>query len=546
MNILKKLYHSYPVLLLLILGVLIFITNLDVLMVNIMEARNFISAREMLTHNNWIFTTMNEAARYEKPPFPTWLTAISAYLFGMESLFAYRLPAALTSIFLLFIFYKLQLLLAIKKNVAFISSLILMTSFYIVFSGRDGQWDIFTHAFMMGAIYFIIRTLNSEEKKYWHSTIAGLFFGASLLSKGPVSLYALFIPFLISYSLTYKFQNLKVNWKPMLLFLIVGISTGIFWTLYVHYYDAEAFAAVAELESSRWLNYNVRPIWYYWSFFTQSGIWTIPAFMSLLYWYLRSRVSNLKAYKFYILWTLFSVILLSIIPEKKSRYLLPVLIPLAMTTGFYVEYIINNFGTRLSRTERFSVYLNFIILTLIAVAAPFALYYFFGTAIWEKSFYFILVSGTLTLIGVGFVFGLIKKMPKILYGLQFLMILAILNFGFPLVELISPHRNDPNITSLKEYEKAEEIQIYEVTGIIPEFIFEYGKPMPVLNSEADLSSEANTKKIGILVNQADNPKWKENFQSYNFQLIDTLDLNPTMAKGENSRLIREFFVLSKK
>lgn len=546
MNILKKIYHDYPVLLLLLLGVLVFVTNLDVLMVNIMEARNFISAREMLTHNNWIFTTMNEAARYEKPPFPTWLTAISAYIFGMESLFAYRLPAALTSILLLIIFYKLQLLLAIKKNVAFISSLILMTSFYIVFSGRDGQWDIFTHAFMMGAIYFIILFLKTQKNSFLYAIIAGLFFGASLLSKGPVSLYALFLPFLIAYGITYKFRNLKLKWKSILLFLIVGISIGISWTLYVHYYDAETFAAVAELESSRWLNYNVRPIWYYWSFFTQSGIWTIPAFVSLFYWYLKPRVSNLQAYKFYILWTLFSVILLSIIPEKKSRYLLPVLIPLAMTTGFYVEYIIKNFGKRLSKLERFPVYLNFIILAIIAISAPFVFYYFFGTAIWEKPFAYISVTIALVLIGTGFVFGLLKKKPQLLFGLQFLMILAILNLGFPLVELISPHRNDPNVAALLKFEEAESLQIYEASGIIPELIFEYGKPMPELKSEKDLSTEAKTNKIGILVHQEQKLEWKEDFPSYNFKLIDTLDLNPTMAKGENSRLIREFYVLTKK
>lgn len=546
MNFLKNLYNKYPVLLLLFLGVLIFISNLDVLMVNIMEARNFITAREMLTHNNWIFTTMNEMPRYEKPPFPTWLTAISAYLFGMESLFAYRLPAALTSILLLVIFYKLQLLLVVKKNVAFISSLILMTSFYIVFSGRDGQWDIFTHAFMMGCIYYFIRLLNSDPKKYIYAILAGLFFGASLLSKGPVSLYALFLPFLISYALTYKFCSLKVSWKPILLFIVIGLATGSWWTLYVHYYDTEAFAAVAELESSRWLNYNVRPFWYYWSFFTQSGIWTIPAFASLFYWYLKPRVSNLQAYQFYILWTLFSVILLSIIPEKKSRYLLPVLIPLAMTTGFYVEYIIKNFGVRLGKIEKVPVYLNFIVLTIIAFAAPFILYYFFGEVIWEESFFYILFSILFIAIGCGIVYSLLKKWPRLLFGLQFFMILVILNFGFPLVDLISPNRNSPNISDLIKLEKAEEIQIYEVSGIIPELIFEYGKPMPVLNSEGELSAEAKTKKIGILVHQEENPEWKENFQSYNFQLIDTLDLNPTMAKGENSRLIREFYVLTKK
>lgn len=42
-----------------------------------MEARNFNSAREMINHNNWVLTTMNGEARYEKPPLPTWLAAIS-------------------------------------------------------------------------------------------------------------------------------------------------------------------------------------------------------------------------------------------------------------------------------------------------------------------------------------------------------------------------------------------------------------------------------------------------------------------------------------
>jgi 4-amino-4-deoxy-L-arabinose transferase-like glycosyltransferase len=71
--------------------------------------------------------------------------------------------------------------------------------------------------------------------------------------------------------------------------------------------------------------------------------------MGLFYWYLKPRVSNLTAYRFYLLWTLGSVIFLSIIPEKKSRYLLPVLAPLAMTTAFYVEYVIKNFRTNFTK-----------------------------------------------------------------------------------------------------------------------------------------------------------------------------------------------------
>ena len=71
-----------------------------------MEARNFVTAREMITDGNWLLTTMNGEARYEKPPLPTWLSAISASLFGISA-FAMRLPA-LFMVFLLGLFcYKI-------------------------------------------------------------------------------------------------------------------------------------------------------------------------------------------------------------------------------------------------------------------------------------------------------------------------------------------------------------------------------------------------------------------------------------------------------
>ena len=545
MAILKQFYKNYPILLLLILGVLVFVSNLDVLMVNIMEARNFIAAREMLTHNNWIFTTMNETARYEKPPLPTWLSAISVWVLGIENVFAYRLPAALASIFLMITFYRLQLLLEIKKSIAFGSTLILITSFYIVFSGRDGQWDIFTHAFMLGCCYFLIRIFQNKKDLYLNAIIAGLFFGASLLSKGPVSLYALFLPFLISYGWVYKYAELKYLWKPLLLFLIIGLVSGSWWILLVHYYDAEAFAEIAEVESGRWFNYNVRPIWYYWSFFVQSGVWTIPAFIGLGYWYLKGKVSNLKAYTFYFIWTVASVILLSVIPEKKSRYLLPVLIPLAMTTGFYVEYIIKNFKLKLSKIERFPIYVNFILLSIIAIATPFVLYFFFGQMIWEETASYILFSIVMLIIGITIILGLIKKIPKLLFGMQFLMILAILNFGFPLVTLISPYRNQPNISQLKNYQEQHNLEVYDASGTFPELIFEYGKPIMLVHSQEALPAEAK-KTFGLLVSPEANPEWVEKFKNYDTTFINTYNLNPHLSKKQNGRLIRKFYVLSKK
>lgn len=542
MEIPKKLCRKYlPSLIL--LAAVIFLFNLEALPVNIMEARNFITAREMLTRENWIFTTLNELPRYEKPPLPTWFTAFSAWIIGIDELFAYRLPAALSAIFLILIFYKFQLFLKVKSSLAFSASVILMTSFYIVFSGRDGQWDIFTHSFMLGCCYFFIKMLRERNHKLLKAVVAGSLFGASLMSKGPVSLYALFLPFLLSYGIVYRLPSLRKNLKLYLIFIVTSLITGSWWTIIVHYYDAAAFTEIATKESSRWFNYNVRPFWYYWSFFTQSGTWTIPAFMGIWYWYLKDRVSDLKTYKFYLFWTLISLLLLSIIPEKKSRYLLPILIPLAMTTAFYVEYVIRNFKTNLSKTEKFPLYLNFGFLSLIGIAAPIVIYYFLKNSIFEMSWSYFSFSFAMVLIGVAMIFGMIKSRIRLLFGLQASMIFIIIIFGLPLAILIKADRNAFNISEIKRIENQENIQIYDASGLLPELIWHYGKPVPLLKpSEEKMELPP---KFGVFSAEED-IYWKETLKNYNLKYKGRLDLNPTISPRSNKRLVRDFYIAIRK
>lgn len=90
-----KLIKRHPVISICLFTAFMLLPNLKVLDVSIMEARNFITAREMVQDGNWLLTTMNGEPRYEKPPLPTWLTAVSGLLFGIKSTFALRLPAIL-------------------------------------------------------------------------------------------------------------------------------------------------------------------------------------------------------------------------------------------------------------------------------------------------------------------------------------------------------------------------------------------------------------------------------------------------------------------
>lgn len=528
---------------LLIVIFFIFFVNLDVIYVNIMEARNFVAAREMVNLHHWLLTTLDNLPRYAKPPLPSWLTAISGAIFGFKSLVAMRLPAALSSLLLIWFFYKFIPLLQVTKKQAFLSALILATSFYIIFSGRNGQWDIFTHAFMMVSIYYFWKFFSGENRLYRNAILSAIFFGFAFMSKGPVSLYALWLPFLISYGVVYKFKNFKIRWKPVALFLLIGFGIGLWWYIYVRVADPEPFIKIAAQESSRWGSYNIRPFWYYWSFFIQSGVWTIPAFVALLYPYLKNKVSNKKAYLFAFLWTIFSVVLLSIIPEKKSRYLLPVLIPLALNTGFYVEYLFRRFKD-MPKKETWVVYFNHGLIAFIGLAFPFVGYFILdlnGFWVW-----YILAAVALFGLGVAMVYFLGKKnYPKTFY-MTIAFICAVMTFGFPLTNALLDNPDFNNISNLRKLSEKEDFQVYEYGGFTPELIWEYGEPIPQI--DADNPVLPKVKRFGIIMTEHNSKFIKTLTPKYKVHEEKRYDLNYVNPEksGYKSRLIRKFYLIEKK
>ncbi|WP_029035308.1 ArnT family glycosyltransferase [Salinimicrobium terrae] len=525
-----------------IIGVwaVIFLPHLDVLYVNIMEARNFITAREMVNENNWFLTTLNLEPRYEKPPLPTWVTAISGMLFGFGN-FALRLPAALVTLLLLIYFYRFSLLLKLSPKQGLIASLILASSFYTVFMGRNGQWDIFTHAFMLVSIYYLSRIFVFPEKVWKNAIFGSLFLGFSILSKGPVSLYALLLPFLISFGFVYGFGNFSKVWKPLLFYIFIGIILGSSWFIYVRLVDPAPFMEITTREASRWTNYNVRPFYYYWSFFTQSGIWTIPAFVGLLYPYLKNRVSDKKAYKFAIFWTLSAVVLLSVIPEKKSRYLLPVLIPMALNTGFYIEYLFRRFKD-LPIKEKWIVYFNHGLIAALGIFFPIARYFILNLD--GHWFWYFVSSITLFGIGAALIYFLKKQNYPIVFYLTVGFICGITTFGFPLAEAFLHNPKFRSYSGLKEELEKQDIPLYLYETSSPELIWGYGAPIPVL-----LKNETEQLKgdFALLVKTEDTLILND-LDSYQIRSSERYDLNQVSPEksGYKNRLVRWFYVLERK
>ncbi len=535
-----------PLLLIILSCIPLFFVNLGELAVNIMEARNFITAREMLVDDNWILTTINGEPRYQKPPLPTWLTAFSGAIFGLK-IWAMRLPAALSVVLLSCYGYKLSLAWTANKLVSLLGTFVLLTSFYILFAGRNGQWDIFTHAFMLPAIYYLYLFFSKNSGKYKHVIIAAIFMAASFMSKGPVSMYALLLPFLIAYGIVYKYHGIKSRVLPLILFLIiVAIGSG-WWYWYTYTVDSVAVQAITERETANWTSYNVRPFYYYWSFFTQSGIWTVLAFVGLLYPYLKNRVSNKKGYTFSLLWTLLSVVLLSIIPEKKSRYLLPVLIPMAWTTGYYIEYLILHFKTISNWKEQVPVYLSFGIVGTLGLAFGIGGYFYLADQLQGYWFWFIALSIALFVLGFLVWQALLRKQIQNVFNYTILFIMAIMCFGIPMSKTLTVNPAYKGLAALHQWEEQTNYKVYEYDFFTPELIWDYKGVIQVLKQEGELTLP-NQPRFGVLVAPDKMEQFKEDFKGY-FILEETqFDMNPKGKDqgGHKSRLARTLFIVTKR
>ena len=514
--------------------------------ISIMEARNFITAREMLTDGNWLLTTMNGEPRYQKPPLPTWLAAISATLFGIKSLFAYRLPGILMVVVLAITTFKFSNTLVRDRFHATINALILVTSFYVVAIVIEAPWDIFTHGFMLLGIYQLF--LLFETSRTWkHGVLAGLFIGCSILSKGPVSPYALLLPFLLAYGFTFKFKNFKHKWLPFTVTMLLAILLGGWWYLFVRLEDPETFLSVAAKETGNWSSYNVRPFYYYWSFFTQSGIWTIPAFIGLLYPYLKTRVSNLKAYQFTLFWTLAAVVLLSLIPEKKSRYLMPVLIPLALNTGFYVEYLIRQFKDLKDKRETIPVYFNFGLIGIIGLIffiSGFSLGPFLRNQILV---WFVMAAIVLFATGFFILKYLKTKTIKTVFYLTIVFVVSAFVFVAPLSK-IQGQPGYQSISGLKDDLNKDGTKLYALGYVSPEMIWYFGDKIKSLevNDSILVLPEENT--FGLLARQLDLRAKSQLEDNYSIDEKTVYDLNRTPPNGKqyNTRLVTSYYILTKR
>jgi len=380
-----------------------FFINNQVIPADIMESRNLATAQEMVVYGNYLLPTLNGEPRLEKLPLPTWIAA------GIEqltpaNLVVQRYAAGLSATLMTMFLFLLVARLTRSRRAGLVASLVMATTVNVILMGRTATWDIYTHSFMLGAIYFMVVALEEKGAQWKYFLLSGLFAGLSFLSKGPVAWYAMLLPFLVGYLIVYRPDVAGKKWAIVGM-VVVALAVACWWHGYTYFFQQDLTVSIAKKETSSWLNYNVRPWYYYWQFAAEGGIWALFWITAIVYFFLNRQTAYRKAYRFAFIWFVASLVLLSIIPEKKTRYLLPLLVPGAMVIGFYLVQMMEGMKWKY---EKALFRINTLVVAVILFALPIALYILFYRS--NQVSLFLLILATVCS------WGLCGYLVKALYG----------------------------------------------------------------------------------------------------------------------------------
>lgn len=307
-----------------------------------------------------------------------------------------RIPPALTSILLVFLTYSLVKIITKKGERAFLASLVTVSMPFILKEGIVNSWDIFSYVYAFGFICFILKAIKNNTNEISNYIISAFFLGFSIMSKGPVALYGIVLPFFIAYLIAFGTKEFKGKIKKIFLVIVLGVIIGLSWYIYMLILHRELFISVMNKEIGTWDSRSVKGFFFYFNSLYSVGLWFLFILASYFIPWLKIKNDNRESiclkdkreYKFSFIWIILSLLLISFIKMKKDRYAIPIFIisPIFISTilTYYCEdktiKIVENFkdifnkNNKLHKVDRinsFIFYTQFLVLLIVTSIFPF-------------------------------------------------------------------------------------------------------------------------------------------------------------------------------
>lgn len=335
------------------------------------EAKNLISAREILQNSNWWSPTLNGHFYFENPPLPIWITAFVMMITRSQSEVVLRLPNMLCCIFTVLFLYRSMIKIKKDRLVAFLCSFVLLSTFMFIKLGAENTCDVYTYCFCFCSSLALYTYIKYGEKKNLYRMCILLIL--SFLSKGPVGFYSLFIPFLLSYYIIFPREIFRKKTILIYFFIIFSIIISSVWGISMYLNHGNYFLDVIKNEILSWSTKHNRSFIFYTDFIIYMGSWLFFSIFVLF------RVPKEKEDKVFYFWTIIVLVFISLIEMKKKKYGFPLYLTSSITIGQLCIYYFKKPYFELKKREK----------TLIIVQQCFLIFVVLGSLIFLTYFGYI-------------------------------------------------------------------------------------------------------------------------------------------------------------
>ena len=284
--------------------------------------------KEMIAFHDYVSPRIFGEYWYDKPPLFYWLVAASFHMFGVSE-FSARFPSAFLGLLtVLYVYFAASRLFG--RRAGGISALILATSVEFFYLGKAAVTDITLNFCLTVAL------LSFLEKRYY---LFYVFAGLATVAKGPIGL-------LFPGAILFLYFLLARRWHVL---MEMKLLPGIFiYTLVA----LPWYAAMIQIHGNAFIDtfigfHNITRFtspehpgvtWYYYFPILIAGFFPWTAILLQSVWAsVRVGGSHWEKLTFLNVWAWFIFLFFTISRTKLVSYILPMYVPIAIITGWYVS-----------------------------------------------------------------------------------------------------------------------------------------------------------------------------------------------------------------
>jgi hypothetical protein len=223
------------------------------------------------------------------------------------------------------------------------------------------------------------------------------------------------------------------------------------------------------------------------------------------------------------------------------------MIPMALNTGFYIEYLFRRFKELKDKKETIPVYFNFGLIAFIGIVFPIGGYIFLKDGLAGNWVWFVLLSLVLFIIAIFMFRNLFRKNIAAVFYLTIAFIVMVIWFGLPLSAAITNNAEYKPFSELQTFAKEQHLKIYEFSDMTPELIWDYGEKMKILKVGENVTIPEENQ-FGVMVSENNHENFDNAFSNFKRERIARYDMNPkgTDSRTHKDRLYRDLFIVTKK